>query len=166
MPTIIEWPDVIKYNKLSTFPIVTYDFLPTVMDILNVTSDNDNWPIDGETLLPMLRSNGEQVNRTKNMGWLLEKSMGYQSNEWKLVARSAHCNATKGECDYALYNILRDPFEENNVTAENMDVYNELMVQFKAWNKSVENSQIHESGCGVTDVLNNAKTTKNMKLRK
>ena len=34
VPGMIEWPDVITSNKVSSFPIVSNDLLPTVRDIL------------------------------------------------------------------------------------------------------------------------------------
>ncbi len=53
------------------------------------------------------------------------------------------------QCKPALYNILSDPFEEHNVTKENLALYNQLNAEFAEWQKSVENSQMNESGCGV-----------------
>ena len=36
VPSIIEWPDVISGNKISSFPVVSSDLLPTVCDILGI----------------------------------------------------------------------------------------------------------------------------------
>merc|ERR1712212_1432371 len=97
----------------------------------------------------MLESNGEMTNRSAHMGWILGKGTAWQSNEWKIVANSAHWNTTRGECDWALYNILDDEFEMNNVTEKNAQVFEAMMSEFKQWEQSVLDSQMNESGCGV-----------------
>ena len=45
VPGMIEWPDVITSNKVSSFPVVSSDLLPTVRDILGI-KPTDNCPID------------------------------------------------------------------------------------------------------------------------
>ena len=54
VPGMIEWPEVITSNKVSSFPVVSSDLLPTVRDILDIKFP-DNCPIDGISILPFYR---------------------------------------------------------------------------------------------------------------
>eukprot|EP01084_Bolivina_argentea_P286199 490938_1 len=57
VPTIMEWPAVIPNGSYNiSYPIYTSDFLPTVMEILNVTSDTPNWDLDGISILDVLEN--------------------------------------------------------------------------------------------------------------
>ena len=62
VPGIIEWPDAISSNRVSQFPVVSSDLLPTVQDILDV-EPNDDRPIDGISIL--IREN----IITENLQW-------------------------------------------------------------------------------------------------
>ena len=50
VPGMIEWPDVITSNKLSSFPVVSSDLMSTVLDILDI-KPADNHPTDGVSIL-------------------------------------------------------------------------------------------------------------------
>ena len=54
VPGMIEWPDVISSNKVSWFPVISSDLLPTVHDILGVKPSDDR-PTDGISILSFLQ---------------------------------------------------------------------------------------------------------------
>ena len=63
VPGIIEWPDMIKSNRVSDYAVVSSDFLPTVCDILGTQPPSDR-PIDGASIMPLLRNERSTRNKT------------------------------------------------------------------------------------------------------
>ena len=59
VPGLVEWPARIPPASKTIVPACTSDYLPTILDILNVTRD-DARPLDGVSLLPLLAGDQEQ----------------------------------------------------------------------------------------------------------
>ena len=162
-PTILQWENglisnINGYN--STFPIVTYDYLPTIMDILNITSDNPpNWELDGISLVNLLKDpiNEEIKGRNKAMGWNAKSAAAWTRNNWKIVIDSSACNGS--ECNPALYNLENDPNETKNVTKNNLQIYNIMMGELQQWLISVNNSQYYDSKCAIKNASNSSVVT-------
>ena len=75
-PGLFEWPAAIKKNIRTDFPAATFDLKPTVAEILGVTLPSD-WPVDGESLMPLITSGGSpSVIRKKPMGWVWGMVLG------------------------------------------------------------------------------------------
>jgi len=150
-PTIISWPAMInqdfnqKYGFNSTYPIVTYDLLPTIMDYFNITSNNPTWPIDGYSWLNLFKNGGNLTERPKPMGWQYHDGIAYTNNSWKVVYKSHDCSGES--CNWALYNINDDPNETINLTSQYPDIYQKLHNQAMNWVSSVNASQYYDSGC-------------------
>jgi len=56
VPGMIHIPWVILENKNISTPTTTADFLPTIMSIFQVESDNPTWVMDGIDLIPLVQS--------------------------------------------------------------------------------------------------------------
>ena len=54
MPSLMEWPSRITRNHNISWPGVSNDLLPTVLDVLGVTSVHPSWVVDGVSLLPVV----------------------------------------------------------------------------------------------------------------
>lgn len=54
VPALIHAPFLIKSNRNITAPVGSVDIMPTIMELLNVTSDNPTWIMDGISLVPYL----------------------------------------------------------------------------------------------------------------
>ena len=66
VPGIISWPAFIKGpGRVSWKTVSTIDFLPTIMDILNVKrpKSQENWAMDGTSILPLLRDESTWADR-------------------------------------------------------------------------------------------------------
>jgi arylsulfatase A-like enzyme len=61
VPTVIEWPAVIKRHRVSDIPAVTSDILPTVLDIVGLEHPDPARPLDGISLKPLIA--GKAMNR-------------------------------------------------------------------------------------------------------
>jgi arylsulfatase A-like enzyme len=63
MPSMLEWPAKINVNINSTFPAVSNDILPTVVEALGVKRGND-WTLDGISLMPLITNPKLKVRST------------------------------------------------------------------------------------------------------
>ena len=151
VPGIIEWPAVIQSNRVSKFPVVTNDFLPTVYDILGAQPPNDR-QIDGISILPHIR--GSVESRTKPITWAFNKrgdfnrkySTAISDNRYK-----AHIEYRKGKIFSShLYDLLSDPEESHDLSSQYPDVLRRLVQAMDVWNASVINSARNEVGCMAT----------------
>lgn len=64
VPGIIHAPMLISHFVNVTTPTVTSDFLPTIMELLDVRTDNPTWVMDGMSLLPYLQAKDGREERT------------------------------------------------------------------------------------------------------
>lgn len=63
---------MIKKNRVSEYPVVTSDFLPTVFDLLNITPKNPTWKSDGSSIMGVL--NGSITENDKRVKPLVFKA--------------------------------------------------------------------------------------------
>lgn len=148
-PTIIQFNGYINNQNgfNSTYPIVTYDLLPTIMDLLNVSGDNPTWPIDGTSLVPFFDNFETMKHRLKPMGWQFGEGSAYVNDTWKVVQNSHDCkNQT---CKPALYDLSTDPKETTDLQDQYPDIFKALMDDLNKWLISVNNSQYQESKCAI-----------------
>ena len=59
VPGIFHYPALVKSNMNISTPATTADFLPTIMSILQVTTDNPTWAMDGLDLATIIAANQE-----------------------------------------------------------------------------------------------------------
>ena len=118
VPGMIEWPDVITNNKVSSFPVVTSDFLPTVRDILDV-KPTDNRPIDGISILPFLQGKVKQRNHSIYWAYQIpgkfnrgEYRVSVSRNQYKLIATYKNGEITGHE----LYDLINDLGEKSDLS--------------------------------------------------
>ena len=57
VPSIIEWPAIIKQSKITNYPASTMDIFPTIAEITGIDNSDMITPIDGISLSPILKSN-------------------------------------------------------------------------------------------------------------
>lgn len=81
VPALIEWPAQFPEPTVVTAPCVTSDIYPTVLDILDVTMENQP-PLDGISLLPLLT--GQEKKRKQPIGFWDSGNPGKRtpSKEW------------------------------------------------------------------------------------
>ena len=103
----------------------TVDFMPTILDYLNIPLDENFSKLDGVSLLPLIngKSLPENYAFTETGNPLYEKSppkepnvKSIRSSKWKLIFNE-HDNSKE------LYNLESDPNESNNLigTGENIE---------------------------------------------
>ena len=141
VPGMIEWPNVIKNNKVSTFPVVTSDLLPTVCDILGI-KPTDNRSIDGISILPFLQGKVEKRNQLIHWAFSIQGNFkglyktATSGDRYKLIATYKNGKAVQ----YQLYDLVNDHGEIKDLSKSNPVVSSEMLSQVEEWRKSVINS--------------------------
>lgn len=160
VPGIVSFPATVQGNGESWETVVTTDFLPTIMELLNVDRpvEQQNWAFDGRSIIPLLnnhtsfeweqtedgfRSFGmafQDVKLKPSNGW------GYRYGKWKYVVGSASCK--EDECHQPqLYDLETDLGERLDLAAQHPDILADMESRFHTWFTSVMKSRTEESKC-------------------
>lgn len=131
VPAFCVWPTEIQSGLTSDIPMVTSDYLPTIVDFLKLEYP-ENRPIDGVSLKNIL--NGKQNERTKPIGFQFGAKMSWVTQEYKLISTD------KGET-FELYNLLEDPGEKQNIIEANLDLAGKMKFELLAWVESCIQSE-------------------------
>ena len=147
VPGIIEWPNVIKSNKVSSFPVVSSDLLPTLRDIVGI-KPTDNRSIDGISILPFLQGKVEKRNQLIHWAYNIKGNFegvyntASSGDQYKLVTTYKH-----GEIvNHQLFDLINDPGETKDVLKSNPDIGSEMLNQVEQWRKSIITS-VNKVGC-------------------
>ncbi len=161
VPGIVAWPAVVGDRNLESWTTVgTFDFLPTVMEVLGVMrpAAQAGWAVDGTSILPVLR--GEPL-AARGVGWVFvgrdprhcvadpKLGYGFRYGKWKLVVGSVSC--TKDDCRQPqLYDLDADLGERHDLAIgpqARPDVLKAIEANFSAWFGGVLASRKEESRC-------------------
>jgi len=132
VPGIIEWPAVIQ-PKVTRYPASTMDIFPTIVDILGLPNDDLLKPIDGISLKPIF--NTALDRRIKKIPFSFNDQGALLDNNYKLIVSSIEKN------EFELYNLKNDPFESQNLAAEDPILFEQMKKEFIQWNETVELSR-------------------------
>ncbi|XP_065904406.1 N-acetylgalactosamine-6-sulfatase-like [Dysidea avara] len=153
VPGMIEWPDVISSNKVSWFPVISSDLLPTVRDILGVKPSDDR-PIDGISILPFLQGKMDHRNHSIYWGYDIhgnfngKYNMSTSGDQYKLMATYENGKVLR----HYLYDLLNDLGETTDLKDKLPTIANKLLNQIEEWRKSVMES-VDKVGClGTGDI--------------
>ena len=148
VPGIIEWPDVVKENIKSSYPIVSSDLLPTVCDILGVSPPKDR-PIDGASILPFLR--GERDKRNETIKWAYDikgkfngtYNAAISGDQYKVFAEYESGSIK----DAFMFDLEKDPFEKTDVSLQHPELFEDMKTELEQWRQSVIHSATEEVKC-------------------
>ncbi|MDA1163172.1 MAG: sulfatase-like hydrolase/transferase [Planctomycetota bacterium] len=130
VPGILEWPGHVTAGRVTEFPAVTSDYLPTVLDLL-ATSMPDDRPIDGVSLLPLIE--GRAKVRNSPIGFQSGKQVSVVEDQYKLYS------SNEGRT-WALYDLDNDRAEANDLAADNPDRVASMAAWATAWRASCSSS--------------------------
>lgn len=137
VPAFAWWPGVIEARRTVNEPVSTLDYLPTLRELLAYEMPDDR-PIDGVSMLPLLR--GE--------AWALDRFIPFASNLRGKQSPSASIISQghklmlwfdKNKPD-ELYHLQNDPSEQINLISERKELANELRTKLIIWLKSARHS--------------------------
>jgi arylsulfatase A-like enzyme len=134
-PLIIRWPGVIASGSQCETPVVLTDLVPTLLEAAGVDPAQTVGPLDGLSLLPVLR--GESLpartlcwhfpNYTNQGG---RPAGAIRDGDWKLVEQFE-------DGSVELYNLRQDIGEANDVAASEPARAADLRRKLELWRTSV-----------------------------
>lgn len=131
VPGIIEWPSVIQ-PRITSYPACVMDLFPTVADIAGLPEDVMLKPVDGISLKPLFtRELGE---RRHPIGFRFLTKRALVDDRYKLLTE----NLASGR--FQLYDLVADPNETRELSAERPELAAQLRHRLLAWNNSVDAS--------------------------
>ncbi|MGD9648850.1 MAG: sulfatase, partial [Pirellulales bacterium] len=140
VPLIVRWPGVTRAGSNCDTPTIHVDFLPTLVEIGAGT--NPDQPLDGESLVPLLRDPAGQLQRDAIFqhfpgylgagpnAWRTTPVSLIQSGDWKLLEylEDGHLE---------LYNLRDDIGESKNLAEEQPDKARELHARLASWREAI-----------------------------
>ena len=110
VPAVFYWPGTLKARKVG-FPCHVMDFVPTLAAIAGA-GVSPQMQVEGIDIGPALQ--GEDMPDERTIYWNTGRQLAVRYGDWKLVHHGDTVN--KGESE--LYNIARDPYENNDLAGE------------------------------------------------
>jgi len=137
IPAIVSWPAMLPKNKTNDQAAISMDWLPTLLDAAGAGAD-PAFPLDGISLLPMLRGDSAPVRRT--LFWR------YKGNAQRAV-RDGDFKYLKIRENTFLFNVVDDPMERANLKDRQRDLFEALSRKWLAWNATML-PEVPESNTG------------------
>lgn len=157
VPGIISWPAVVQGPARESWdPVVTMDFMATVMEVLGVERppSQKNWHFDGISVLPILK--GEKPAE-RGIGWMYDKPVASPTNgyafrygKWKLAVGGVSCHSEAASFDCSkpqLYDMSVDIAENHDLSLQEPQIFAAIQRNFSIWFNSVHDSISNESKC-------------------
>lgn len=138
VPSLALWPGKIKANQKLDYQASTVDYLPTILDILDI-KPSKKIPLDGVSLKPVLL-NGSSEERTAPI------ASGYQRlyNGTELYALVSGqykiCIPNKGD-SMMLFDLKSDPGEKHDLASEKPEVLKTMMEELEKIKASWKDSR-------------------------
>jgi arylsulfatase A-like enzyme len=120
-------------KKIITKQVRHIDFLPTILEFLNIPLDKTYNHVDGESLIPLIKEDKfvEKMAYSETANPLNEKAppkkpntKSVRTSKWKLIFNEY--NNTR-----ELYNLEDDPDEKKNLSRTNLDIENTLWLELQ-----------------------------------
>ena len=129
VPGFVVWKNTIEAGRTS-YPSVTSDYLPTLLDIINLKYTKDR-PIDGISIWDDIQK--KALRRNSGIGFLYGKKKSWVTDTHKLIA-------VDGD-NYELYNLVEDPSETKNIINEHPEIVKQMKLELNNWMESVGKSE-------------------------
>jgi arylsulfatase A-like enzyme len=131
VPGIIEWPAVIR-PRVTDYPACVMDLFPTVAEIVGLPANTMVQPADGLSLRPLFtRETGE---RRRPIGFRYQAKRALVDDRYKLLTENF------AGAKFQLYDLIADPKETRDLSAERPEVAARLQQQLLAWNTGMDAS--------------------------
>lgn len=136
IPTIVSWPGVVRQGVKEHTPIISMDWVPTVLDFLGEAHDLPE--LEGVSLKPLLEAKDGKIEE-RDLFWHFPHYRGadvvpysiIRSGEYKMIY---YFDETEPE----LYDLSKDPFEKTNLSKSTPELVSQLETSLQLWWKQSE----------------------------
>jgi arylsulfatase A-like enzyme len=123
VPFMASWKGTIAPGRVSGAMVSTLDLLPTALELSGSTAAPPK-PLDGESLLPILRGERESLARD-TLVWRVGDHYAVRQGDWKLVQFL--------DRPPMLFDLAKDPGERADLGAKEAKKVAELEAIYQAW---------------------------------
>jgi arylsulfatase A-like enzyme len=134
VPAFVVWKDHWNGGVRLEYPMVTSDYLPTILDLLGINGLFDR-SIDGISLQKGLC--GENNVREEPIGFLYQKRMSWVNQQYKLISVDAGLT-------YELYDLILDPGEETDLAGHYPEQVDKLKKALLDWSHTVKSEAMSD----------------------
>ena len=131
VPAFCVWEQGIASNQSSSVPMVTSDYLPTILDMISINHILAR-PMDGISLKEIIE--GNQKERGASIGFLFRNKISWVNYRYKLIS-------TDDGNTYELYDLIQDSEEKKDLFVEQKEIALKMQVELSAWRNSVNFSR-------------------------
>ncbi len=147
-PLLFHWPAKVGARRTADALCAHIDLLPTILDACDVKLPAKH-KIDGRSFLPLLAGNSadwpkRQVVLQSHRGNAPQKFHHFALHEepWKLVHSSGFGKEDfSGPPKLELYNLSKDPRQQNDLAAKRTDVFKRLQKGYEDWFADVSSTR-------------------------
>lgn len=133
VPAFLTWPDEIPGGKRSNLPMVTSDYLPTIMSFIGSSSLLHARPLDGKDLSESIVQQDSLAKR--GVGFRhREHKYAWMTDRYKLIS----IDSTKS---FQLYDLLLDPGEQMDLALSKPEVLLQMKNDLFLWIASCQASE-------------------------
>ncbi|WP_409012642.1 sulfatase/phosphatase domain-containing protein [Dyadobacter sp. 3J3] len=130
-PFIAWFPKQIKGGNIVKGTGHLIDLAPTFYELANTTypvklNGITTNPLPGKSLLPVLTGKSETVDRGEPIFWERAGNRAVRKGNWKIVS-------TYPAYKWELYDLEKDRGENNDLSAVNTEIVNELSADYFKW---------------------------------
>lgn len=138
-PFTMSWPKKIKEKQVFNQPISHLDIFPTLLEATGKTSTEDIKSKDGYNLLPLVTNENDSKIHDQ-LVWDTKKEWAIRVGNWKLhtVIKDNHRRTIHLNKGIYLYDLEKDPSEQNNLAKKHPDKVQKLKEQYLIWKKDIE----------------------------
>ena len=138
VPFFIRWPGRIPPETTVAQIAAHVDVFPTILDLCKVPMPK-TFPQDGRSLVPLLR--GETKNWPARMIFAHQNRFG-ETHRTPGSVRTQQYRLVSRDDAYELYDMVADPGQKEDVSAQHPDLTNELASAYEAWYRDVTSAGV------------------------
>lgn len=161
VPYLVKWPKVIKAGSVSEEIVCQIDLLKTCAEIVGKELPK-NAGEDSESQLPIFKGEQPSFTRKGIISHSVSGHFSYREGNWKLILAAGsggwtapNNNAAKkaGGPKGQLYDLEKDPGEQNNLFLEHPEIVEKMLAQFTSYVQAGSSVEGKES-VNDTDKIN------------
>lgn len=143
VPIIMKYPSFLPADNIETDRVGIIDIMPTILEILDVSSDNH---MEGVSLLSLINKNGpvdrnDYIFGETYLGRFTGKAVSYKN--WKYIyTESSELRDISKLGPEELYNLDIDPNELNNIINQKPEIVQTLRTKLSFYNQYVKEKAV------------------------
>lgn len=133
VPGLLEWPSGIDEPRVVSAPCSTLDYVPTILDALDIDDEVCVAPLDGVSLLPLMR--GEATQRGQSIGFQSATQAVWMEDQYKFVRTQSEDGPI-----IELFDLHTDAAEQHNIATDMTAIAARMGKELTDWQTSCAKS--------------------------